>query len=96
MTDTKHETIEVNWDEIDKQYQEVPISKLTASYPSPPVAPSLITKYEDESSTSSGTAVHYKNVSPLSHNTIVSHPPHTIDEVSHQPLILKPDGANVS
>jgi hypothetical protein len=95
IMDANQETIEVNWDEIDKRYEEIPTSKLTAPYPSPPIAPSSIAKYEEDSTAFSGSVRQHKDTSPLSHNSvIVSHRPNTIDELSHQPIILKPDGAN--
>lgn len=72
-------------------------SKLTEAYSAPSyanAAPPSPMRYGDDSTTVIGNTGRY-NTSPITHNSAVSHPPHSFDEV-RQPYISKPDGANFS
>jgi hypothetical protein len=94
-----HEPNEVNWDDIDKQYTEIPGSKLTKGFHATSImnAPSnSFSREENMSSTIIGNTNQHHNTSPLTHSSNVSYPPNAVDEVQRQPFILKPDGANSS
>jgi hypothetical protein len=87
--------MEVNWDEIDKQYVEIP-TKLTAPFPSPPfdnATPPSTMRHENESVTVFGnnngpTALndHTSTQSgSIVHTTTAHISPFTQNAVSHAP-----------
>jgi hypothetical protein len=95
--DPNSEPMEVNWDEIEKQYSEIPGSKLTESFHTAQVVNAPRSSFSREGNTPTtiiSSVEQGYNTSPFTHNSNVSYPPNAVEQVQHQPFILKPDGGH--
>lgn len=99
-----HETIEVNWDEIDRQYTEIPTpSKFTETSPSSSYVKnnhhSAVVRDEDKSTTfgnnSSSNGSTVPNGSPILPDVAEAHTANSFDLVRQQ-YVTKPDSGNIS